>query len=408
MNSVKRPGLGPILLTVFLDLLGFGLVIPLLPFYAESLSASPAQVGVLMGVYSLGQFLGAPLWGGLSDTYGRRPVLLVSIGVTVVFLALFASAGSYEAAVLYRALHGLGAANLGTAQAYIADVTEGKDRARGMGLFGAMFGIGFSVGPFVGGFLAGDEAAPDLTRPIWFAAALAAINFVWVAARLPESRTAEARLRGAAHARSANPLALVQSLAHPVVGLAIALLAVATFAFAMMESSFGLVAEHVWGYSPREVGVLFGVIGSIAVVVQGGLVGRLAPRVGEPRLVMVGYTLNGLAFVGLGQAETTGAVYAACAVLALGNSLATPSLNALISKGTSADEQGVVLGSAQSLASLARTVAPPVGGLLFEGLFPQAPMFAGAVVILGVLALSLPALSRARPAASGSAPSSPG
>lgn len=391
--TTQRPGLGPILLTVFLDLLGFGLVIPLLPFYAESLHATPGQIGLLMGVYSLGQFLGAPLWGSLSDRYGRRPILMVSIGVTAVCLAGFASATTLGMAVVMRALHGLGAANIGTAQAYIADVTSGPDRAKGMGLFGAMFGIGFSLGPFLGGILAGDGPTPNLALPIWVASALALINLVWVAVRLPESRKPGSQ--GAAR-RSINPLALLRTLSHPVVGLAILLLATATFAFALMESTFGLVAEHVWGYTARDVGTLFGLIGMIGIVVQGGLVGRLAKRFGEPRLVVVGYTLNAVSMVALGLAAPGWQVYVACAALALGNSLATPALNALISRGTSEDEQGAVLGSAQSLSSLSRAVGPPIGGAVFQGLFPQAAMFVAGAAMLGVLAISLPATARAR------------
>lgn len=375
-----RAGLGPILFTVFLDLLGFGLVIPLLSFYAEAFDASPLQVTWLMASYSIAQFLCAPLWGGLSDRFGRRPVLLVSIGASAVFLALFASARSLEALFLWRTLHGLAAANISTAQAYVADVTDGPERARGMGLIGAAFGVGFSLGPFLGG-----QLSPwGLAAPIWVAAALSAINFVWALLRLPESRPASGAVDGARR-RVVSPAALWAGLRHPVVGGAIALLFVATFAFSMMESTFALVAEHEWSMGARDVGNLFGLIGGIGIVVQGGLVGRLSKRFGEPWLVRAGYLGNALGMLVLGLAPAGPWVWLGCALLALGSSLATPSLNALISRATSADEQGAVLGVSQSFSALARALAPAIGGALYAGWRPGGAMLAGAGLMLAAL-----------------------
>ncbi len=397
-----RPGLGPILLTVFLDLLGFGLVIPLLAFYAESFTATALQVTLLMACYSAAQFLAAPMWGALSDRVGRRPVLLISIGVSALCLAGFASSTELWMLFLFRTLHGVGAANIGTAQAYIADVTSGPDRARGMGLMGAAFGIGFSVGPFVGGQL----SQISLAAPIWLAAGLSLINLVWVALRLPESRRPGVAITG--HRRSISPLAIARGLFHPVVGLAVMLVLVASFAFAMMESSFALVAEHVWSMDARTVGNLFGVIGIVGIIVQGGLVGRLVKRFGETTLVGLGYTLNAVALFTLSVVPSGWPVWVGCATLALGNSLATPSLNALISRNTSEDEQGVVLGAAQSLQALARATAPVLGGVLFEQVSKVAPFSVGGVLMLVAVVVSLPATARARrgPAALESAPSS--
>ena len=221
----KRPGLGPVLLTVFLDLLGFGLVIPLLSFYAEEFHATPMQVTWLMATYSIAQFFGAPMWGIVSDRAGRRPVMLTSIAFTAIFLALFASATSLWQLFLFRALHGLAAANISTAQAYVADVTEGPDRARGMGLIGAAFGVGFSFGPAIGGLL----SPYGLSVPIWLAAGLSALNFVWAFARLPESLRPGASEGG--HRRTLSPAALLHGLRHPVVGMAVLLVFVATFSF---------------------------------------------------------------------------------------------------------------------------------------------------------------------------------
>lgn len=388
-ETEKRPGLGPIYLTVFLDLLGFGLVIPLMGFYAEQFKASPWQVTLLMSAYSLAQFLFAPVWGGISDRYGRRPVLIASIGASVLFLSLFASATSYAALVVLRALHGVCAANIGTAQAYVADVTEGKDRAKGMGMIGAAFGVGFTVGPFVGGVL----SSYSLAAPIWLAAALAAINLVWVVARLPESRRPDASSE--AHARTLNPGALLRGLQHPVVGLCILLTFVGTFSFAMMESTFQLVAEHVWGKGPRDVGYLFGLIGVVGIVIQGGMIRRLVPKYGEQRLVTLGYLLIALGMGSLAFVPAGAGVWLGCGVMAVGTSLANPSLQSLISRSTRADEQGAVLGVNQSFSALARSVAPVTGGLLYERFEPTTPMLAGAVLMVAAMLLSVPATRRA-------------
>lgn len=383
-----KPGLGPILLTVFLDLLGFGLVIPLLGFYAEQFAASPLQVTLLMSCYSLAQFLGAPLWGMLSDRHGRRPVLLISIIASAVCLAGFASAGALWTLFLFRTLHGLCAANIGTAQAYVADVTEGKDRARGMGLIGAAFGVGFSVGPLVGGQL----SAWGYAAPIWLAAGLSVINAIWVGLRLPESR----RPDGArTERRSIDPRVLIAGLRHPVLGLAVALTFFASFAFAMLESTFQLVAEHTWSMDARGVGNMFGLIGLVGIIIQGGLIRRLVPRFGEGRLVATGYLFNGLGMAVLATAPAGLMPWVGCALVAVGSSLANPSLQSLISRVAGEHEQGAILGVNQSFGALARATAPAIGGLLYQGFFPQAPLVAGAVMMLGATLLSVPATRRA-------------
>ncbi len=385
----KRPGLGPVLLTVFLDLLGFGLVIPLLSFYAEEFHATPMQVTWLMATYSIAQFFGAPMWGIVSDRAGRRPVMLTSIAFTAIFLALFASATSLWQLFLFRALHGLAAANISTAQAYVADVTEGPDRARGMGLIGAAFGVGFSFGPAIGGLL----SPYGLSVPIWLAAGLSALNFVWAFARLPESLRPGASEGG--HRRTLSPAALLHGLRHPVVGMAVLLVFVATFSFSMMESTFALVAEHIWSMGPKDVGAMFGIIGIVGIVVQGGMVGRLAKRFGEAPLVQVGYVCMALGMAILASTPAGPGVWIGCAVMALGSSLATPSLNSLISRGVGPDEQGAVLGVSQSFSALARATGPATGGVLYARWMPTGAMAGGASLMVLALLVSLPATRRA-------------
>jgi len=390
----ERPGLGPVLLTVFLDLLGFGLVIPLLSFFVEDYGATPLQVTLLMAAYSLAQFVAAPMWGAVSDRVGRRPVLLVSTAATAVALVAFALAPNLGWLFVFRTLNGLAAANIPTAQAYVADVTDGPDRARGMGLIGAAFGIGFSVGPLVGGWL----SVYGLATPILVAAALSALNFLWVALRLPESRPPASAVASdpGRRRRSLDPRQHMQALTHPVVGLSIVLVFVAGCAFAMLESTFTLVAEHVWGLAPKDVGTLFGIIGGVGIVIQGGLIGRLSRAFGEPALVLAGFALTGSGMLWLGSCAAGWPVYVGVLLVAMGSSLSNPSLNSLISRATDADEQGAVLGTAQSLGALARAVAPGLGGWLYVAWQPTAALVAGGVIMLASLGLAWPATARAR------------
>ncbi len=388
MSPGRTPGLGPVLLAVLVDLLGFGLVIPLLTFYAESFHASAIQVTLLAAVYSLAQFAFAPVWGRLSDQVGRRPVMLVSIAGTAVFLAAFALAPSLPWLFVCRALHGAFAANISTAQAYVADVTTPENRARGMGLIGASFGIGFSLGPWVGG-----ELSPyGLAVPIWAAAALSALNFAWAVVALPESRPAGQRQ--ATH-RSLDPRHLGRALRHPAVGPAIGLAFTATAAFAMMEATFSLVAEHSWRMDAQGVGRVFALIGGIGILVQGGLLHRLVRRYGEPSLVVVGYAANAAGLATLAFAGPGAALWVGCAAIAVGSSLANPSLTSLISRGAGSDQQGAVLGVNQSLGALARAAGPAAGGFLYAHWFRGGAFLVGAILMATSMAAAWPIARRA-------------
>lgn len=389
MGSLRGKGLGPVLLTVLLDLLGFGLVIPLLSFYAEDYGASPLQVTLLMASYSLAQFFFAPMWGALSDRAGRRPVMLVSIGGTAIFLACFAAANTLWMLFLFRTLHGMCAANIGTAQAYVADVTGPEDRARGMGLIGASFGVGMSVGPFIGGEL----SVFGLAAPIWAAAALSAINFVWAYFGLKESRPEGTRTTST---RSIDPRAWLTALGHRTIGLAIGLTFVQTFAFAMMESTFALVAEHEWNMLAQDVGRLFGIIGIIGIIIQGGLIGRLVRLFGEQALIGTGYLLNSVGLAWLAFTGPGPGIWGGCTLIAIGISIVNPSLASLISRSALSQDQGKALGANQSLSALARATAPGAGGVLFSWYFPGAAMAAGSVLMLVALGLSIPAIARVK------------
>lgn len=383
----------PVLMTVFLDLIGFGIVIPLLPFYAEEYGASAAEVTWLMAAYSLAQFLFAPLWGAASDRFGRRPVLLASIMMTAVGLAGFAAAETLAGLFAFRILHGAMTANISTAQAAVADITPPHQRAMGMGLIGAAFGVGFTVGPFMGGELTDPGIAAALSDllggleinryavPIWVAAGMSAVNLLMTAVLLPETR----RPGSTSRPRTLNPAAFVKVLRHPVVGLCVLLTFVLTMSFAMMESTFTLFAEHARGLDAPQVGRMFGVAGIVMILVQGGLIRPLVKRFGESALVPVGIAILAVGLALLPFAPPVGPMVAVFVWIAIGNGISSPSLQALISKGTSPEEQGFVLGTNQSMSALARAIGPTIGGLLYTGMGPSSPFLAAS----GVLAIAV-------------------
>lgn len=376
-----------VFLTVVLDLVGFGLVIPLLTFYAESFSATPQQVTALMTVYSVAQFVAAPLWGQASDRWGRRPLLLASILMTAVMLAAFASATSLVWLFVFRTLHGVMTANIAIAQACMADLTTPETRAKGMGLIGAGFGIGFTLGPFLGGELAGY----GLAVPIWVAAALSLLNFVLGVVLLPETR----RPGAASASRPISPTALGRALLHPRVGLAIALTFVFLFAFAAMESTFTLFAEHQHGLRPEQIGRLFGVVGVVGAVIQGGLIHRLVRRYGEAALLPPSFVLMALGLALLPVTPLGPGLYAVFALIASGQGMVSPSLQSLISRGVGSDEQGEVLGSNQSVGALARASGPLLGGWLFQNVSHGATFFLSAGLLAVASGLSVVAGRRA-------------
>lgn len=386
-------------LIVFIDLVGFGIIIPLLPFYAESFDASPSQVTWLMAVFSLAQFITAPLWGAASDRMGRKVLLAVSLAGLVACYVGLAFVESFAQLLLLRALAGAMSGNLSIAQAAIADLTTPETRAKGMGLFGAAFGLGFIFGPFIGGILAGaDPNAPAFQAPAYAAAAASALALVLVLAVLPEPLPASARAKGALRRRSGRLAGLAKALATPGLGLLVALMFVVTFVFAGMEATFALWAARAFAWGPEQTGYVFAYAGVVAALVQGGLIGRLTRRYGEKRLATLGAV--GLC-IGMGLVAVTMSLpllVVAMTFLAAGLGLLNPSLHSLISRAAAADSQGATLGIAQSASSLARIAGPLFAGALFQGLGREWPYIAGAVIMVAVIAASL----RVRPAPAGS------
>ncbi len=374
-------------LTVFLDLAGFGMILPLLPFYAEEYGAGPFQVGVLFAAYSLAQAVGAPLLGRLSDYRGRRPVLLGALLVNVAALLLFAVARDFTTLLLARCLSGLAAANFAIAQAYVADVTPPEKRAAGLGLLGAALGLGFVLGPALGGLL---SLKSHVAVPVG-AAALTLFDVLLVAWKLPESRGVQQP--GAASRRFEAPWTGLTRAPWAVTGL-VALYFLVTFAFAGMETTLALYCERRFDFGVAETSWLMVFIGVIIVIVQGGLIGRLTTRFGEANLVLAGLAIMVLGMFGFPLAPTVLLLTLATALLALGSGLHNPSLHSLISRQTSAADQGANLGLTRSSGSLARGLGPLLAGWLFEQHTPATPFFVAALLLAVALLAAFPLVRR--------------
>jgi len=371
---------------VFIDLLGFGIIIPQLPFYGVHFGASPTAVTLLMSCYSLAQFFMSPVLGRLSDRIGRRPVLLVSMICSCLAYLWLGFASALWMLFAARLLAGAGAGNISAAQAYITDITSSEGRAKGMGMIGVAFGLGFTIGPWLGGVVAGSNpTAQDLQRPAFLAAGLSALAFLLVIALLKESLP-----QTGSPAPRANRWELARtSMGRPTLRLLILLFFAITAAFAGMETTFALWTKDAFGWGPAQVGWLFFFVGCVLIVVQGALIGPLSRWLGEARLVLIGSAAIALGLGAITLASGLAILLLASACLAVGMGLLNPSINSLISRQAGIEERGGIMGVAQSGASLARVVGPAVAGPLFELLGRNAPYYAGALVMLGVLGFAL-------------------
>jgi MFS transporter, DHA1 family, tetracycline resistance protein len=364
---MSRSPLIVIFTTVFIDLVGFGIVIPVLPFYAEgtAFNATPRMVGLLFASYSIMQLVFSPILGGLSDKYGRRPVLFLSIIGTGIGFLVLGFAQTLFMLFLGRILDGITGGNISTAQAYIADITTKENRAKGMGLIGAAFGLGFIFGPALGGILSGW----GIHVPFFFAAALCFANAVLLYFRLPETVTPNHPAKtSAAGGRSFRHV--LNSLKEPRLAFVLIIYFLFIVAFSIMTTSFSLYTMFRFGYDATHTGYLFAYVGLIAVIIQGGLIGKLVKRFGELPLVIVGalcfaISLFAVPFVGP-AAGGLAALLIGGGVFSMGNSLATPALTSLASKTAGPEQQGVVLGVTQSVASLARAVGPFLAAVLIN------------------------------------------
>lgn len=364
---MKRSPLVVIFTTVFIDLVGFGIVIPVLPFYAEGtrFDATPRIVGLLIASYSVMQLIFSPVLGRLSDKYGRRPVLLISIIGTGIGFLFLGFANALWMLFVGRVLDGITGGNISTAQAYIADITTKENRAKGMGLIGAAFGLGFVFGPAIGGIL----SRWGVAVPFMFAAGLCFANAALLYFTLPETVTPDHPARVSA-ARGRGLGQLLESLKNPRLGFVFVIYFLFVVAFSIMTTTFSLYTMFRFGYDAQHTGYLFAYVGVLAVIVQGGLIGRLVKRFGELPLVVVGAllfagSLFAVPFVGPNAGGLVGLLIGG-GLFSIGNSLSSPSLTSLASKSVGPADQGSVLGVTQSVASLARAVGPVLTAILIH------------------------------------------
>lgn len=396
--KLKTPALAVLFATVFINLVGFGLVVPLLPFFAQSLKAEAWQITLMFSAYSLGQFFAEPFWGRLSDRIGRKPVLLMTLIANALGYLMLAFVPNIWLAIAVRLFTGLGAGNISTVQGYVADVTPPEQRAGRMGLIGAAFGLGFIVGPGLGGLL----TQPQLGRlgyqlPIFLAAALAAVAAVGVVVFLRESR---AKADPAAP-RPAFLAGLKDARDNAVVSRVLVVTLIYMAGFSAMESVFGLWSESRYQWGAREVGLSFMIVGIVSTLNQGFFAGRLARRFGESRVLATGMLLFGTSLVLQVLAPVAwfpatrlelGAITIpvvqgwiipiVMAIGACGMSLAMPNISAMISRASPPDRQGAMLGLNMASSSVARIFGPMIAGALFSGLGHDWPFVIGALLTL--------------------------
>ena len=366
----SRSPLVIIFITIFIDLIGFGIVIPVLPLYAERYHASETVIGLMLASYSMMQFIFAPILGRLSDRVGRRPVLLLSlIGTSLGFLLMgFAHRMPFGVALfgllpviiwlfLARIIDGISGGNISTAQAYIADVTPPDERAKGMGLIGAAFGLGFIFGPAIGGLMS--HFSPE--APFFFAAGLAALNATALYFLLPESLSPEHRHEARHRTRLQQILEQAGSWQLKAV---FATYFFATVAFAMLTATYALFASHRFHFDAVHTGYMFTYVGVVGAIIQGGLLGKLVKTFGEKTLAVAGTVIFAAALFALPLAATLPMLLIASTGIAIGNSLVTPTLISLASKSVPPTFQGRILGAMASVASLARIIGPVLGGFL--------------------------------------------
>jgi multidrug resistance protein len=375
---VTRPLL-IIFLTILVNLVGFGIIVPLLPFYAETFGASPLVIGLLFAVFSLCQLLAAPALGDLSDRYGRRPVLIFSLLGTVVSFVMLALAHSIAMLFAARIVDGLSGGNISTARAYVADVTEPKDRARAYGLIGAAFGLGFILGPALSGAL----VHVSYTAPIWAAAALTLVATVMAWVWLPETVHR-------AKAGAGNPFSYLPALVRrPPVGRVLAIDFVYWFAFAMFQTTFALFAGRRFGFDAARTGYFFAVFGVLGAIIQGGFIRPIVARLGDKATFRLGLVFGAVGLVAAALSSSVTLFAAALVPLAFGIGFGHPTMASLVSRVARGDEQGRVQGAASAVESLGRTIGPVWGNASLQHFGDATPYISAAACLLATLALTV-------------------
>lgn len=411
MSEGRKAGLFLIFVTVFIDLLGFGIVLPLLPRYAEHFEAGGGTLGLLMASFSAMQFIFAPIWGRISDRVGRRPILILGLVGSTIFHGMFGFAtslgnegmflgiGALSWLFITRIGAGIAGATIPTAQAYIADITGPKERGKGMALIGAAFGIGFTFGPLIGAaFVSAEPGATPSAAPGYVACVLSGMAALLSIFKLPESLNKKTSESLAKRHHWFDVSSFRHALSRPRIGLILLTSFLTTFAFAQFESTLSLLTQEL-GFAARSNFFIFAYIGLILTLSQGFLVRRLIPKIGEYRMGLAGIILMVIGLLLIGVAGNSGSytlLYAVLPISVIGFSATTPSLQSLLSLNTSDDQQGGVLGVGQSISALARILGPLAGIILFKGTQNgsfqgsiTAPYWVGAgIMLLGLILMS--------------------
>jgi multidrug resistance protein len=375
---VTRP-LGIIFLTIFVNLVGFGIIVPLLPFYAETFGAAPLTIGLLFAVFSLCQLVAAPALGDLSDRYGRRPVLVFSLAGTVVSFVMLALAHSIALLFAARIVDGLSGGNISTARAYVADITQPKDRARAYGLIGAAFGLGFILGPAISGVL----ARVSYTAPIWAAAAITFVATTMAWLWLPETVHR-------AHAGTGNPFRYLPGLLRrPIVRRVLAIDFTYWFAFSVFQTTFALFAARRFGFDAPRTGYFLAAFGLLGAVIQGGLIRPIVRRLGDQTTFRIGLVCAAVGLVSAAAAHSVAGLALSLVPLAFGIGFGHPTMSSLVSLVGRGDEQGRVQGAASAVESIGRTVGPIWGSASLQHVNESIPYISAAAILILTLLLSV-------------------
>ncbi len=376
---MKNRPLAAIFLVVFIDLLGFSFILPLLPYYAATFGASPFVVGLLTASYAAAQFFGAPVLGRLSDRFGRKPVLLISIGGTFLGFMLLGVANTLLVLFISRILDGLTGGNISVAQAYISDVTDASNRAKGLGMIGAAFGLGFIFGPALGGFL----SQWGYTVPAFAAAGLSLINLALVSLWLPKSLTPQKRIELAAG--PARPpftfQAMLQSLRRPIIGPLLHTRFFFGLAFSMFQTIFALYAQYRFNLTVEETAYILTYVGVLSVLTQGVLIGRLTKRFSENTLILVSTAVMALSLLGWAFSPSVLTLLIILLPTAVSGGVLNTVINSAATKAVPASEIGGILGISSSLESITRVIAPSLGGLMLGRLGTSAPGIFGFAIL---------------------------
>lgn len=377
----SKTGLSLIFLTVFIDLLGFGILIPILPsFSIKELGVDEAAVGIALALYSFVQFIFNPILGKFSDKHGRKPVIVMCLLINAIGYVIFAFTSSYLILLVSRVVAGVGGSSIAVAQAYIADVTTKENRSKGMGLIGSAFGLGFVFGPLIGGFL----SKLGYLETGLGAASFSFISFIVTMILLPESLK-ERNHQIETKRKIFNVDAIIKTFKHPELAILISLFFILTFSFANIYGTFALLGLQVYGFTDLQNGYMFGIVGLSSAIVQGGLISPMTKFMGKKKILILGSFLIMVTLAIIPYAGNFLWLAVDSIFLSLGTGMLQPTLLSLISEVTSEAEQGITLGVNQSLSALARMFGPLWGGFTFQFLGYPFPFLTGAAFMFLVV-----------------------